>query len=346
MGECLLRSGVNVVAFADNDPRLHGATRLGLPVLSSVDAARRHGAGALFIVTIWNSEHSYVETERHLRSLGCGSITPWVPVAWAFGDALLPRYAAGLPSTVLAHREDVFSQADVWADDKSAEVYRQQVAWRLSGDFADLGEVDPDQYFTADVVRPVEDEVFVDCGAFVGDSLVEFVRWAPTFRAAHAFEPDEAGFAALRGTVDGLAPEARRRIRVYRLATGSEPGSRRFEGDGAGGRFVEDTEATLGLQEVETVRLDDILRAEPVTFVKMDVEGAERESLIGATGFRSATRRRSWRSPLITCRTTYGSCRGSSGPWRRTTFCICGHTGTTRLTASCTPCRPTEEPDR
>ena len=235
-------------------------------------------------MTIWNYDHSYVETEHHLRSLGCGSITPWVPVAWAFGDAILPRYAAGLPSTVLAQREDVLSQADVWADDKSAEVYRQQVAWRLSGDFADLGEVDPDQYFTADVVRPVADEVFVDCGAFVGDSLIDFVRWAPAFRAAHAFEPDEVGFAALRATVNGLAPEIGARIRVHRLATGSERSRRLFDGDGAGGRFVEEAGTTTGLQEVETVRLDDILGAEPVTFIKMDVEGAERESLIGATG--------------------------------------------------------------
>lgn len=284
MGECLLRSGVNVVAFADNDPRLHGTTRLGLPIMSSVEAARRHGAGALFIVTIWNSEHSYVATESRLRSLGCRSVTPWVPVAWAFGDAMLPRYAAGLPSTVLAQSEDVLGQSGVWADERSAEVYMQQVAWRLSGDFADLGEVDPDQYFTADVVRPVADEVFVDCGAFVGDSMIDFVHWAPAFRAAHAFEPDEAGFASLRSTVEGLALDARRRIRVYRLATGSETGTRLFEGDGAGGRFAKEAGTTTGLQEVETVRLDDILGAEPVTFIKMDVEGAERESLIGATG--------------------------------------------------------------
>ena len=285
IGECLLRSGVNVLAFADNDPRSHGTTKAGLPVMSSADAARRYGRRALFIVTIWNYEHSYVETERHLRSLGCGSITPWVPVAWAFGDALLPRYAAGLPSTVLAHREDVLSQADVWADDKSAEVYRQQVAWRLSGDFADLGEVDPDQYFTADVVRPVADEVFVDCGAFVGDSLIDFVRWAPAFRAAHAFEPDEVGFAALRATVNGLAPEIRSAHSspptCHGLRAAAADCSMAMARVGASSRKPQ---ATTGLQEVETVRLDDILGAEPVTFIKMDVEGAERESLIGATG--------------------------------------------------------------
>jgi FkbM family methyltransferase len=283
VGQQLLRSRAQILAFADNDPRLYNTSREGLPVVSLGDAARRFGADALFIVTIWNSDHSYVATERRLRSLGCQSITPWVPVAWAFGDALLPQYAAGLPSTVLAQRDDVLGQADVWADERSAEVYRQQVAWRLSGDFADLGGVDPDQYFPADVVRPREDEVFVDCGAYVGDTLIDFIQWDPAFSGVHAFEPDAAGYASLLATVGRLAPKTRERIQVHQCATGSEHGDRLFAGDGAGGRLVATTPAKDGLQEVETVRLDDVFEGERVTFIKMDIEGAERDALIGAT---------------------------------------------------------------
>ena len=281
IGELLLGAGARVLAFADNAPGLHGTSRLGLPVMSPDDAARSYGTEALFVVTIWNSEHSYVETEARLRSLGCESIAPWVPVAWAFGDALLPQYAAGLPSTVLALRGDVLSQADVWADPRSAEVYRQQVAWRMSGDFADLGDVDPVQYFAADVIRPTRDEVFVDCGAYIGDTLIEFTEWAPGFRAVHAFEPDPDGYAALLETIDGFTPEARSRIHTYRSATGAGRGNRLFMGDGAGGRLVDASGDAGDLQEVQSVSLDEVLANEPVTFIKMDIEGAEREALSG-----------------------------------------------------------------
>ena len=37
-----------------------------------------------------------------------------------------------------------------------------------------------------------------------------------------------------------------------------------------------------GVEEIETVALDDILGGKKVTFIKMDIEGAEYEALLGA----------------------------------------------------------------
>ena len=37
-----------------------------------------------------------------------------------------------------------------------------------------------------------------------------------------------------------------------------------------------------GVEEIETVALDDVLEGKRITFIKMDIEGAEYEALLGA----------------------------------------------------------------
>lgn len=283
-GEQLLLHGASVVAYVDNDPTRQGSTVFGVPVLAPSEASRLYGVDALFVVTIWNPEHSYIATYRQLTSLGCVTVVPWVPVAWALGDALLPQYASGLPSTVLAAREDVLAQAEVWADAESAKVYANQVLWRLTGDFADLDDPQEDQYFPRDVVRLGGGEAFVDCGAYTGDTVLEFVRKMPDFGAIHAFEPDAECFAALEDTVNRLDSRKQERIHLYRLATGSDSNVREFvAGDGPSGRIIVGSRPAGGaVTEVACARLEDVLGKEPVTFIKMDVEGAESAKLLGA----------------------------------------------------------------
>src|SRR5688572_2460843 len=48
-----IRHDVEVMAFADGNPKLWGTTVEDLPVLPPEDAAQRFGKTAAFIVTIW-----------------------------------------------------------------------------------------------------------------------------------------------------------------------------------------------------------------------------------------------------------------------------------------------------
>jgi FkbM family methyltransferase len=119
-------------------------------------------------------------------------------------------------------------------------------------------------------------EVFVDCGAFDGDTIASFLAQPkPGFHKIIAFEPDPGNFEKLQRNVAGRAE--RDRIVLHRAATGAENCAVRFSADGNSSSAV-----GTGSLDVDCVRLDDVLAAEAPTYIKMDIEGAELDSLAGA----------------------------------------------------------------
>jgi FkbM family methyltransferase len=279
-------AGLPVAAFADRAPRSPGSTVDGLAVLSPEEAALVRPARV--IVAVFNPGHSYEETARDLRAFGCRHVESWLPAAWSLGDAVLPHYAACRPSLVLAARSEVLAQASVWADEASVDEYRRQVCWRLTGDFSVLPPQLPEHYFASDVYVPLAHETLVDCGAYDGDTLLDFIARVPAFGAAYSYEPDPDNLVALRRAVAGLGPNVARRVHVSEAAVGARPGTSRFSaGAGTSAALVAgdvpagDAAHTF---RVECVALDDALSGVGVTLLKMDIEGGEADALRGAAG--------------------------------------------------------------
>jgi FkbM family methyltransferase len=129
-------------------------------------------------------------------------------------------------------------------------------------------------------VRLSDHEVFVDCGAFDGDTLRELVRRkGDRFDGFIAFEPDPANFRALEASLECLPPGTRERIVARCIAVHSNRETLRFSSaDGVGSAV-----AGSGDIEVEADSLDALLAGVNPTFIKMDIEGAEPSALRGAT---------------------------------------------------------------
>ncbi len=132
------------------------------------------------------------------------------------------------------------------------------------------------QYF--DVFSPCRNEIVIDCGTYDGTTELEIAEWTNyNYRKIYALEPNLANcqkcalFYAKRGL---------KNIELIQKGSWSKDTVLSFSIEqnekSAGGRIGSGTE------QVPVTTIDHIVGHDKITFIKMDVEGAELESLRGA----------------------------------------------------------------
>lgn len=277
----LRRAGIEPLAFSDNNPAVWGKTVDGLTVLSPKDAADKFAKSAAFVMTIWRGQGTDTMAERYqpLLDLGCSKVLNFGAVFWKYPEVFLPHYSFDLPHKVLEQAEDIRRAFELWEDDASREEFVAQIRWRLRLDFDGLPRpVKHEIYFPADLVSVTEKEVFVDCGAFDGDTLMNFFRARnDSFGHAHAFEADPANFAKLSRYVSSLDRQLRDKVTIHPFAVGERREKVRFEATG-----TEASAVGSGTLEIDAAPLDEILMGTSPTWIKMDIEGSEPDALKGA----------------------------------------------------------------
>ena len=273
----LRADGREPVAFSDNDSRKWGTECDGAPVMSPADAVARFHSAA-FIVSIWSAGAGYAAVERQFGDLGAPVVVPLQILLWRYSEEMLPFFLFTTPDRLLERAGEISDAYRLWADDVSRREYLGQLELRLTADYAALPVLSSaPQYFEPAIVSLSDHEVFVDCGAFDGDSMRTFLaQCGGRFEAIHAFEPDPGNFALLSARHASLPEDQRLRIDVRNEAVSDRPGILRFDATSGGDARAMET----GAITVPCVSLDDTI--ERATYIKMDIEGAEASALSGA----------------------------------------------------------------
>lgn len=160
------------------------------------------------------------------------------------------------------------------SDDISKKQYLNIINFRLSYDLnymRGFQSIEDQLYFEDFLELNSEGETFVDVGGFDGYTSQEFIRLCPRYKSIHIFEPEEKNISLAKQRL-----REEKSINFHQLGLSDKKQTLKFDVGGSSSK-ISDTGSVI----IEVDKLDDIID-EPVTFIKMDIEGAEADAIEGA----------------------------------------------------------------
>lgn len=182
------------------------------------------------------------------------------------------------PSQFCAHIEGYKWAYDFFVDPKSKQLVLDRMRMYLLDEPTNVN-TESDCYYEKDVIRLSSKEVFVDAGAYIGDTAEEFIsKVKGEYEGIYSFEPSE-------GNYEKAVERLKQYCRVHVIQKGLWSCDTTLT-------FYEDTsnmagsciKGESGEFSIAVTALDNMFSAKknPPTFIKMDIEGSEKEALIGA----------------------------------------------------------------
>lgn len=164
---------------------------------------------------------------------------------------------------------------ELLADKKSRDIVEFILEHRKNMDIDFSGIYEPNQYFVKEIVAEDPHAVFVDAGAYHGETIDEFIAFQHgQFEKIYAFEMDADNYMILTGKKHD------ERVELLNYGLWDERTTCSYAGDGTDG-----TKSSIGKEGdlvAQCISLDEVIDKGKVTFIKMDIEGAEMRALYGA----------------------------------------------------------------
>ncbi len=202
------------------------------------------------------------------------TVAPDVPV---IGDGLFDG------DYISDHEFEIMTLKTLLADDQSRECLDMLMKYRITGDIGILRECESPREEMIDILNINTNETYVDLGAYDGDTIEEFLKLTnKQFQRIYALEPDRRSFTKLRRRLYYIS--ANLLVAKNAAAWSSNTKLMFYNKAGRSSSFTDNiSEHTKGRgYETEAVSVDSLLSGKPATLIKYDVEGSEREALLGS----------------------------------------------------------------
>lgn len=183
------------------------------------------------------------------------------------------------------HSDKVLTLYDMLEDDLSKRTYANMVMIRMMRSKQDQALVRERSYYDVhEFASADEPEVYVDCGAYTGDTVERhLLERQGKIQKIVAFEPFEGNFQAMKACSERLLRKwglSENQIELVQAGFGEKSYKSNLEIGGRMDGCRLSGESVHG--NVPVIALDDYFAEQPVSFLKADIEGYERRMLCGA----------------------------------------------------------------
>jgi FkbM family methyltransferase len=138
------------------------------------------------------------------------------------------------------------------------------------------------EYFPSDVpiLNNLNEINFIDCGAYIGDTIEELAKQTSNINYTISFEPNQTNLTKLQKQLNILKQNNPNSIFiVFPAGVYSKNDILNFSNNGIDSSASFDDDSAL---QIPVVSLDNILLNSSPNYIKMDIEGAEKSAILGA----------------------------------------------------------------
>lgn len=267
----LAEYGVQVADFFASDGFVRGHAFHTKRVLSFSEAKEKHGD----FVVLLSFGSARDEVLSQIEAVA-GERTLYIPDVPVVGTR---RFTL---SYAKEHEAELARARALLCDEPSRQMLDRMIAYKLTGQASLLWEGCTTAQEELCAFLPKDCRAYADLGAYNGDTVSELLQYAPNLERIYALEPAKRNYEKLlaRAQSEGFAP----RLTACQAAAWSCDTTLTFRDEGNRNAGLGDTVSAAGgkIRTVEARSLDSILDGARVDYIKYDVEGAEREALLGS----------------------------------------------------------------
>lgn len=264
----LVEEGIKVDFFCDNDTKKVGQIYNNVKCIS-VDELREKKDETIVII----ATRYYKDIYNQLSKLGFSNLDRIFTNKFAIDDYMNNN----LEDT----KTKIFKLIDILGDDESRRiVYRLIEEWNTySYKYGQLDNIHSEnQYFCENIINLSENEVFVDGGAYIGDTIEQFLQNCNyRFNKIISFELNKNNYEKLNKNINNFNYRIKKKIVALNKGLSNKKMNISYNDKEEGSYISED-----GVIKGETTTIDSELKNEMISFIKMDIEGSELEALHGA----------------------------------------------------------------